>query len=59
MFAPRYATVKNAEFFTEKTLDATVGDPQRFMVVISPMDHYEEHFRRVWAILERYREETG
>ncbi|NIX19302.1 MAG: hypothetical protein GWN07_05455, partial [Actinobacteria bacterium] len=51
--------MKNAEFFTEKTLDATVGDPQRFMVVISPMDHYEEHFRRVWAILERYREETG
>jgi FAD/FMN-containing dehydrogenase len=59
VFAPRYATIKNAEFFTEKTLDATVGDPQRFMVVISPMDRYEEHFRRVWSLLERYREETG
>lgn len=59
VFAPRYATVKNAEYFTEKTVDSTVGDPQRFLVVISPIDSYEDHFRKLWAMLERYRDETG
>lgn len=59
VFAPKYATVKNAEYFTEKTVDATVGDPQRFLVIISPMDRYEDHFRKLWTILERYRDQTG
>ena len=56
---PKYATVKNAEFFTEKILDATVGDPQRFLVVISPIDVYEEQFRRLWRMLVDYREAHG
>lgn len=56
VLAPRYATVKNAEFFTEKILDATVGDPQRFLVVISPIDIYEEQFRRLWDLLVDYRD---
>ena len=59
VYAPRYATVKNAEYFTEKTVDATVGDPQRFLVVISPIDRYEDHFRRLWAYLDGYRSRTG
>lgn len=54
--SPRYATVKNAEFFTEKILDATVGDPQRFLVVISPIERYEEQFRRLWELLTHYRD---
>jgi hypothetical protein len=55
VMAPKYATVKNAEFFTEKILDATVGDPQRFLVVISPIGIYEEQFRRLWEMLVDYR----
>lgn len=54
--SPRHATVKNAEFFTEKILDATVGDPQRFLVVISPIGQYEEQFRRLWTLLTDYRD---
>jgi hypothetical protein len=56
IFAPRYATVKNAEFFTEKILDATVGDPQRFLVVISPIAIYEQQFRRLWQMMTDYRD---
>lgn len=59
LIGPRYATVKNAEYFTEKILDATVGDPQRFLVVISPIDIYEEQFRRLWSMLVEYRETHG
>jgi hypothetical protein len=59
VFAPPYATVKNAEFFTEKILDATVGDPQRFLVVISPMAIYEQQFRELWRLLVDYRERYG
>jgi hypothetical protein len=56
VFAPPYATVKNAEFFTEKILDATVGDPQRFLVVISPIAIYEQQFRALWRLLVDFRE---
>jgi hypothetical protein len=59
VFAPRYATVKNAEFFTEKILDATVGDPQRFLVVISPIAIYEQQFRTLWQLMVDYRERYG
>lgn len=59
VLAPRYATVKNAEFFTEKILDATVGDPQRFLVVISPIEIYEEQIRRLWSMLTGYRDAHG
>jgi hypothetical protein len=59
VFAPPYATVKNAEFFTEKILDATVGDPQRFLVVISPIGIYEQQFRTLWRLLVDFRERYG
>ncbi|HUP15233.1 MAG TPA: FAD-binding oxidoreductase [Acidimicrobiia bacterium] len=55
VMSPKYATVKNAEFFTEKILDATVGDPQRFLVVISPIGIYEEQFRLLWEMMVDYR----
>jgi hypothetical protein len=56
VMAPKYATIKNAELFTEKILDATVGDPQRFFVVLAPIGVYEEQFRRVWQMMTDYRE---
>ncbi len=56
IYGPKYATVKNAELFTEKILDATVGDPQRFLVAIAPMRSYEDLVHRMWQILGDYRE---
>ena len=37
MFSPMYATMKNVEFFTDKILDSTVGDPTRMFIVLAPL----------------------
>ncbi|MHB8574648.1 MAG: FAD-binding oxidoreductase, partial [Dehalococcoidia bacterium] len=31
LFSPKFATIKNIEFFTDKILDSTVGDPTRMI----------------------------
>jgi hypothetical protein len=59
ILAPRYATIKNAELFTEKILDASVGDPQRFLVLLAPVRAYAEVARRVWDLLAGYRTDMG
>ena len=46
MLSPKYASIKNIEFFTDKMLDSTVGDPTRMLIVLGPLDRYEELFRR-------------
>ena len=45
MASPKYASIKNIEFFTDKILDSTVGDPTRMLIVLGPLDRYEELFR--------------
>jgi len=57
MASPKYASIKNIEFFTDKILDSTVGDPTRMLIVLGPLDRYEELFRSCWALFERYRAE--
>jgi hypothetical protein len=59
MLSPKYASIKNIEFFTDKVLDSTVGDPTRMLIVLGPLDKYEELFRRCWGLLDRYRDEHG
>lgn len=59
IFSPRYATVKNVEFFTDKLLDATVGDPTRMLIVLCPMDQYEDLIREAWEMLLRFRHRHG
>jgi hypothetical protein len=59
MLSPKYASIKNIEFFTDKVLDSTVGDPTRMLIVLGPLDKYEELFRRCWALLDGYRESHG
>ena len=54
----RIASIKNIEFFTDKLLDSTVGDPTRMLIVLGPLDRYEQLFREQWALLEEYREKT-
>jgi hypothetical protein len=59
MLSPKYASIKNIEFFTDKVLDSTVGDPTRMLIVLGPLDRYEELFRRLWALLDGYRDSHG
>lgn len=59
VLSPRYATVKNAESFSDKILDATVGEPTRYLVAIAPMRSYDAVCRRLSALLKDYRERTG
>jgi len=57
--SPRYASIKNVEFFTDKTLESTVGDPTRMLVVLGPLDRYEELFRDLWNLILDFRKRTG
>lgn len=57
LLSPKYASIKNIEFFTDKLLDSTVGDPTRMLIVLGPLDRYEQLFRQLWGLLESYREE--
>jgi hypothetical protein len=59
MLSPKYASIKNIEFFTDKVLDSTVGDPTRMLIVLGPLDRYEQLFRSCWGLMDRYREEYG
>jgi hypothetical protein len=59
MLSPKYASIKNIEFFTDKLLDSTVGDPTRMLIVLGPLDRYEELFRRLWGLLDSYRDDHG
>lgn len=57
LMSPRYATMKNVEFFTDKILDSTVGDPTRMFIVLAPIDRYEKLFRRTYDLMLEYRSE--
>jgi len=56
VFSPRYATIKNAESFSDKILDATVGEPTRYLVAIARQSRLDEVCRKLMALLRRYRE---
>jgi hypothetical protein len=56
LFSPKYATVKNVESFSDKVLDATVGDPSRYLVAIPPVEQYSALSRRLFELLVGYRE---
>ena len=45
------------ESFSDKILDATVGDPTRYLVAIVRQSRLDEVSRRLLALLKRYREE--
>lgn len=59
LFAPPYARQTNAESFSDKILDSTVGDPTRYLVAIARQAEYETVARRMLAILRTYRERHG
>lgn len=55
LVSPAYATMKNVEFFTDKILDSTVGDPTRMFIALAPIDRYEELFRRTNDLMLEFR----
>ena len=56
LFSPKYATIKNVESFSDKVLDATVGDPTRYLVALPPVEQYAALSRRLFDLLVGYRE---
>ncbi len=59
LFSPKYACSKNVEFFADKILDSTVGEPSRMFIILAPLDHYDELFRKGYELMLDYRESTG
>ncbi|MGH3914841.1 MAG: FAD-binding protein [Pseudonocardiaceae bacterium] len=59
LFSPSYATMKNVEFFTDKILDSTVGDPTRMFIVLAPLNRYEDLFHRSYELMLDFRRRHG
>jgi hypothetical protein len=59
LFPPRYAFQKNAESFSDRIIDSTVGDPTRYLVAIARQSNLDEVCRRLMAVLVRYRKERN
>lgn len=55
LFSPPFASVKNVEFFTDKILDSTVGDPTRMFIVLAPLGSYEGLFQRTYELMLDFR----
>jgi hypothetical protein len=59
IWSPRYASIKNIEFFADKILDATVGDPTRMLIVLAPSRTFKALCTEAFELMAEYREETG
>ena len=53
LWSPTYANIKNIEFFTDKILDSTVGDPTQMFIVLAPLANYAELFRESFELMRR------
>ncbi|MGA4508540.1 FAD-binding oxidoreductase [Propionibacteriaceae bacterium G1746] len=56
MYAPPFASMKNVEFFSDKLIDSTVGDPTRMLIALVPLDVYPALVPQLWQLLTRYRQ---
>ena len=59
LYSPRFSSQKNAESFSDKILDSTVGEPTRYLVAIARQSRLDEVCRRLLALLQRYRAAHG
>lgn len=59
LWSPTYASIKNIEFFTDKILDSTVGDPTRMFIVLAPLARYDELFRESFELMREFRARYG
>lgn len=56
LWSPAYASIKNVEFFTDKILDSTVGDPTRMFIVLAPLAQYEVLFNESFELMREFRD---
>ena len=59
LFPARYASIKNVEFFADRILDVTVGDPTRWLIILVPSAKYEALARAVYERAVQFRERYG
>lgn len=59
LFSPRFATQKNAESFSDRILDSSVGEPTRYLVALVRLADVDAVSRRLLDLLRRYRDEHG
>ncbi|HET7490223.1 MAG TPA: FAD-binding oxidoreductase [Acidimicrobiales bacterium] len=59
LYSPRFTSQKNAESFSDKIIDSTVGEPTRYLVAIARQRNLDEVCRRLLDLLRRYRAEHG
>jgi hypothetical protein len=52
---PHYATIKNVEFFSDRMVDSTVGDPTRWFIMLVPSQQYAEMFRQLYELACAFR----
>ncbi len=55
VFIPTRASIKNVETFSDKVLDASVGDPTRWFIALVPSEVYPVLFPKLYALLAEYR----
>lgn len=55
IFAPGYASIKNVERFSDRVLDASVGDPSRFLITLAPAEAYPTLFDKLYTLCRSFR----
>ena len=56
---PRYASIKNVEYFSDRIVDSTVGDPTRWLIFLVPMEKYRDMFLDAYNLALDYRAQHG
>jgi len=55
VFPPRFGSIKDAESFTDRVIDYSVGGPWRMLTLFAPVDKYREMFTRIYERLKSER----
>ncbi len=55
VYIPTRASIKNVETFSDKVLDASVGDPTRWFIALVPSEVYPVLFPKLYALFTEYR----
>jgi hypothetical protein len=55
ILAPKMATIKNIETFTDRVMDSTVGDPTRMLIILAPAAEYPALFRGLYKLALEYK----
>ncbi len=57
-FPPKYATIKNLEAFLDKVIDYSASDPNRFIIVWTPVEEWASLYRKVFGLMREYKQRT-